>query len=191
MLSVICVCILKFIFTVMFCFIIAFLILHFLIIFWICIFSLLLSSTAPYPQGPRIYLCPSSPFLSCGSLHLKKSCLLLSESSLPPHHSSLVSPVLRKSVSFSEELFLAASGRITLRQLLIPLFWIIFEKNYFILQRSSGYFYTGCTSYISYSQTDLNDWNYHEDMIEDYLMDNYEYSAKIILYVKKVLWLRT
>ncbi|XP_019489183.1 PREDICTED: C2 domain-containing protein 5 isoform X6 [Hipposideros armiger] len=66
--------------------------------------------TAPYPQGPRIYLCPSSPSLSCGSLHLKKSCLLLSESSLSPHHSSLVSPVLRKSVSFSEELFLAASG---------------------------------------------------------------------------------
>ncbi|XP_063094423.1 C2 domain-containing protein 5 isoform X8 [Cavia porcellus] len=66
--------------------------------------------TAPYPQGPRIYLCPSSPPLSCGSLHLKKSCLLLSESSLPPHHSSLGSPVLRKSVSFSEELFLAASG---------------------------------------------------------------------------------
>lgn len=104
----------------MFCFIIAFLILHFLIIFWICIFSLLLSSTAPYPQGPRIYLCPSSPSLSCGSLHLKKSCLLLSESSLPPHHSSLVSPVLRKSVSFSEELFLAASGRITLCQLFNP-----------------------------------------------------------------------
>ncbi|XP_058938163.1 C2 domain-containing protein 5 isoform X10 [Kogia breviceps] len=66
--------------------------------------------TAPYPQGARIYLCPSSPSLSCGSLHLKKSCLLLSESSLPPHLSSLVSPVLRKSVSFSEELFLAASG---------------------------------------------------------------------------------
>ncbi|XP_062932329.1 C2 domain-containing protein 5 isoform X2 [Cynocephalus volans] len=66
--------------------------------------------TASYPQGPRIYLCPSSPSLSCGSLHLKKSCLLLSESSLTPHHSSLVSPVLRKSVSFSEELFLAASG---------------------------------------------------------------------------------
>ncbi|XP_059791411.1 C2 domain-containing protein 5 isoform X2 [Balaenoptera ricei] len=66
--------------------------------------------TAPYPQGARIYLCPSSPSLSCGSLHLKKSCLLLSESSLPPHPSSLVSPVLRKSVSFSEELFLAASG---------------------------------------------------------------------------------
>ncbi|KAK1341318.1 hypothetical protein QTO34_017722 [Cnephaeus nilssonii] len=66
--------------------------------------------TAPYPQGSRIFLYPSSPSLSCGSLHLKKSCLLLSESSLPPHHSSLVSPVLRKSVSFSDELFLAASG---------------------------------------------------------------------------------
>ncbi|XP_069905581.1 C2 domain-containing protein 5 isoform X13 [Oryctolagus cuniculus] len=66
--------------------------------------------TASSPQGPRIYLCPSSPSLSCGSLHLKKSCLLLSESNLAPHQSSLVSPVLRKSVSFSEELFLAASG---------------------------------------------------------------------------------
>ncbi|XP_023574677.1 C2 domain-containing protein 5 isoform X2 [Octodon degus] len=66
--------------------------------------------TAPSPQGPRIYLCPSSPPLSCGSLHLKKSCLLLSDSSLAPHHCSLGSPVLRKSVSFSEELFLAASG---------------------------------------------------------------------------------
>ncbi|XP_037060213.1 C2 domain-containing protein 5 [Peromyscus leucopus] len=64
--------------------------------------------TAPYPQGPGIYLCPSSTPLSCGSLHLKSR--LLSESSLTPHHSSLVSPVLRKSVSFSEELFLAASG---------------------------------------------------------------------------------
>lgn len=116
----ICVCILQFISTVMFCFIIAFLILHFLVIFWICNFSLLLSSTAPYPQGARIYLCPSSPSLSCGSLHLKKSCLLLSESSLPPHPSSLVSPVLRKSVSFSEELFLAASGRIILCQLFNP-----------------------------------------------------------------------
>lgn len=77
--------------------------------------SLLLSSTAPYPQGPGVYLCPSSTPLSCGSLHLKSR--LLSESSLTPHHSSLVSPVLRKSVSFSEELFLAASGRITLCQL--------------------------------------------------------------------------
>ncbi|XP_063142446.1 C2 domain-containing protein 5 isoform X13 [Rattus norvegicus] len=64
--------------------------------------------TAPYPQGPGVYLCPSSTPLSCGSLHLKSR--LLSESSLTPHHSSLVSPVLRKSVSFSEELFLAASG---------------------------------------------------------------------------------
>ncbi|XP_049639742.1 C2 domain-containing protein 5 isoform X8 [Suncus etruscus] len=62
--------------------------------------------TAPYPQRRRIYPSPSSPSLSCGPLHLRQSCLLLSS----PHHSSLVSPVLRKSVSFSEELFLAASG---------------------------------------------------------------------------------
>ncbi|KAM4671397.1 C2 domain-containing protein 5 isoform 5-T5 [Amazona ochrocephala] len=66
--------------------------------------------TAPSPQGPRIFLFPSSPTLSCDSPHLKKSCLL-SGSSLNPLHSSHVSPVvLRKSVSFTEELLLAASG---------------------------------------------------------------------------------
>lgn len=90
--------------------------LFFLVIFWIYIsLSLLLSSTAPSPQGPRIFLFPSSPTLSCDSPHLKKSCLLLSGSSLNPLHSSHVSPVvLRKSVSFTEELLLAASGRINL-----------------------------------------------------------------------------
>uniref|UniRef100_A0A8B9EME8 C2 calcium dependent domain containing 5 n=1 Tax=Anser cygnoides TaxID=8845 RepID=A0A8B9EME8_ANSCY len=67
--------------------------------------------TAPSPQGPRIFLFPSSPTLSCDSPHLKKSCLLLLGSSLNPLHSSHVSPVvLRKSVSFTEELLLAASG---------------------------------------------------------------------------------
>lgn len=87
-----------------------------LVIFWIYIsLSLLLSSTAPSPQGPRIFLFPSSPTLSCDSPHLKKSCLLLSGSALNPLHSSHVSPVvLRKSVSFTEELLLAASGRINL-----------------------------------------------------------------------------
>ncbi|XP_074860804.1 C2 domain-containing protein 5 isoform X7 [Carettochelys insculpta] len=67
--------------------------------------------TAPSPQGPRIFLFPSSPTLSCGSPHLNKSRLLLPGSSLNPLHSSHVSPVvLRKSVSFTEELLLAASG---------------------------------------------------------------------------------
>ncbi|XP_059582570.1 C2 domain-containing protein 5 isoform X13 [Alligator mississippiensis] len=67
--------------------------------------------TVPSPQGPRMFLFPSSPTLSRGSPHLKKSCLLLSESSLNPLQSSHVSPVvLRKSVSFTEELLLAASG---------------------------------------------------------------------------------
>ncbi|KAM4901860.1 C2 domain-containing protein 5 isoform 5-T5 [Sylvia borin] len=67
--------------------------------------------TAPSPQGPRIFLFPSSPTLSCDSPHLKKSCLLLSGSSIKPLQSSHVSPVvLRKSVSFTEELLLAASG---------------------------------------------------------------------------------
>ncbi|XP_059703968.1 C2 domain-containing protein 5 isoform X13 [Haemorhous mexicanus] len=67
--------------------------------------------TAPSPQGPRIFLFPSSPTLSCDSPHLRKSCLLLSGSSIKPLHSSHVSPVvLRKSVSFTEELLLAASG---------------------------------------------------------------------------------
>lgn len=141
-------------FTVTFCFIIAFLILHFLVIFWICIFSLLISSTAPYPQGPRIYLCPSSPSLSPGSLHLRQSCLLLSESSLPPHHSSLVSPVLRKSVSFSEELFLAASGMITLCQLFNPFILNQLWKNYlFYIIKKYWVFYTGRTSYFSYWQS--------------------------------------
>ncbi|XP_075614530.1 C2 domain-containing protein 5 isoform X12 [Balearica regulorum gibbericeps] len=67
--------------------------------------------TAPSPQGPRIFLFPSSPTLCCDSPHLKKSCHLLSGSSLNPLHPSHVSPVvLRKSVSFTEELLLAASG---------------------------------------------------------------------------------
>ncbi|XP_074396247.1 C2 domain-containing protein 5 isoform X8 [Zonotrichia albicollis] len=67
--------------------------------------------TAPSPQGPRIFLFPSSPTLSCDSPHVKKSCLLLSGSSVKPLHCSHVSPVvLRKSVSFTEELLLAASG---------------------------------------------------------------------------------
>lgn len=131
MLSVICRYILKFIFTV------TFLLHHW---FPYPAFSdhllnlrlfLPLSSTAPYPQGPRIYLCPSSPSLSSGSLHLRKSCLLLSESSLAPRHCSPVSPVLRKSVSFSEELFLAASGRITLCQLLTPFVLNSFGKTFF------------------------------------------------------------
>ncbi|XP_075754396.1 C2 domain-containing protein 5 isoform X6 [Pelodiscus sinensis] len=67
--------------------------------------------TASSPQGPRIFLFPSSPTLSCGSPHLNKSCLLFPGPSLNPLHSSHVSPVvLRKSVSFTEELLLAASG---------------------------------------------------------------------------------
>ncbi|XP_065424644.1 C2 domain-containing protein 5 isoform X24 [Chrysemys picta bellii] len=67
--------------------------------------------TAPSPQGPRIFLFPSSPTLSCGSPQLNKSCLLLPGSSLNPLHSSHVSPfVLRKSVSFTEELLLAGMG---------------------------------------------------------------------------------
>ncbi|XP_064012031.1 C2 domain-containing protein 5 isoform X20 [Pogoniulus pusillus] len=67
--------------------------------------------TAPSPQGSRTFLFPSSPTLSCVSPHPKKSSLLLSGSSLNPLHSSHVSPVvLRKSVSFTEELLLAASG---------------------------------------------------------------------------------
>ncbi|XP_066489397.1 C2 domain-containing protein 5 isoform X3 [Tiliqua scincoides] len=66
--------------------------------------------TALSPQGPRIFLFPSSPTLSCGSPQLKPPCLLLSGSSPNPLHSSHVSPILRKSLSFSEELLSAASG---------------------------------------------------------------------------------
>ncbi|XP_054844025.1 C2 domain-containing protein 5 isoform X1 [Eublepharis macularius] len=61
--------------------------------------------TALSPQGPRIFLFPSSPTLS-----LKQPYLLHSGSSLSPLHSSHASPILRKSLSFTEELLLAASG---------------------------------------------------------------------------------
>lgn len=76
--------------------------------------SLLLSSAAPSPQGPRIFLFPSSPALSCDPPHLRQSCLPL-PGGVRALHCSHVSPVvLRKSVSFTEELLLAASGRICL-----------------------------------------------------------------------------
>ncbi|XP_039203283.1 C2 domain-containing protein 5 isoform X3 [Crotalus tigris] len=57
--------------------------------------------------GPKICLLPSSPTLSCRSPPLTKPRLLCSESSSNPLHPS---PVLRKSISFTEELLLAASG---------------------------------------------------------------------------------
>ncbi|XP_053107508.1 C2 domain-containing protein 5 isoform X26 [Hemicordylus capensis] len=66
--------------------------------------------TALSPQGPRIFLFPSVPTLPCDSPQLKPPCLLLSGSSPNPLHSRHVSPILRKSVSFTEELLLAASG---------------------------------------------------------------------------------
>ncbi|XP_077791420.1 C2 domain-containing protein 5 isoform X1 [Podarcis muralis] len=66
--------------------------------------------TALSPQGPRIFLYPSSPTLSCDSPQLKQPCLLLSGSISNPLHSSHANPILRKSVSFTEELLLAASG---------------------------------------------------------------------------------
>ncbi|XP_060632524.2 C2 domain-containing protein 5 isoform X4 [Anolis sagrei] len=65
--------------------------------------------TAFSPQGPRIFLFPSSPTLSSDSLQLKQP-RLLSGSSPNPLHSSHANPVLRKSVSFTEELLLTASG---------------------------------------------------------------------------------
>ncbi|KAL9853692.1 C2 domain-containing protein 5 isoform 14-T14 [Geothlypis trichas] len=66
--------------------------------------------TAPSPQGPRIFLFPSSPALSCDPPHLRQSCLPL-PGGVRALHCSHVSPVvLRKSVSFTEELLLAASG---------------------------------------------------------------------------------
>ncbi|XP_051785980.1 C2 domain-containing protein 5 isoform X5 [Erpetoichthys calabaricus] len=71
--------------------------------------------TAKSPKGPRISLCPSSPTLSSDfptlinpfQLHLGSG----TTHSLTPPHSGHASPlVLRKSVSFSEDLLLAASG---------------------------------------------------------------------------------
>ncbi|XP_043569348.1 C2 domain-containing protein 5 isoform X11 [Chiloscyllium plagiosum] len=69
--------------------------------------------TAPSPEGPRIFLFPSSPPLFSGSPLHKSAHLLRSEAlhSLTPPHSGYVSPVcLRKTVSFNEELLLTASG---------------------------------------------------------------------------------
>ncbi|XP_061494373.1 C2 domain-containing protein 5 isoform X2 [Rhineura floridana] len=66
--------------------------------------------TALSPQRPRIFLFPSSPTLCCDSPKLKQSCHILSGSSSNPLHSSHANTVLRKSVSFTEELLLAASG---------------------------------------------------------------------------------
>ncbi|XP_041058140.1 C2 domain-containing protein 5 isoform X6 [Carcharodon carcharias] len=69
--------------------------------------------TAPFPEGPRIFLFPSSPSLSSGSPHHKSTHLLRLEAlhSLTPPHSGYASPVcLRKTVSFNEELLLTASG---------------------------------------------------------------------------------
>ncbi|XP_063165095.1 C2 domain-containing protein 5 isoform X9 [Candoia aspera] len=66
--------------------------------------------TALSPWGPKIFLFPSSPTLSCGSPQLTQPHLLCSGSRSNPVHSSHLNPVLRKSISFTEELLLAASG---------------------------------------------------------------------------------
>ncbi|XP_043943633.1 C2 domain-containing protein 5 isoform X2 [Protopterus annectens] len=77
--------------------------------------SLTPKTAATFPQGPRIFLSPSSPTLSSGPPHHKK-CNFLHSGSGTTHsftlpHSSYASPaVLRKSLSFTDELLLAASG---------------------------------------------------------------------------------
>uniref|UniRef100_UPI00398E58CD C2 domain-containing protein 5 isoform X1 n=1 Tax=Pristiophorus japonicus TaxID=55135 RepID=UPI00398E58CD len=75
--------------------------------------SLTPKTAASSPKGPAIFFFPSSPTLSSGSPHHKSAHLLRSEAlhSLTPPHSGYASPVcLRKTVSFNEELLLAASG---------------------------------------------------------------------------------
>nr|XP_006012520.1 PREDICTED: C2 domain-containing protein 5 isoform X2 [Latimeria chalumnae] len=76
--------------------------------------SLTPKTAAPSPQGPRIFLCPSSPTLSSDPSHLKFYLLHLGSGttqSITPPHSGHASPVvLRKTLSFNEELLLAASG---------------------------------------------------------------------------------
>ncbi|XP_058046203.1 C2 domain-containing protein 5 [Ahaetulla prasina] len=66
--------------------------------------------TALPPWGPKIFLLPSSPTLSSRSPSLTKPRLLYSGSSSNPLRASPVNPILRKSISFTEELLLAASG---------------------------------------------------------------------------------
>ncbi|XP_078091422.1 C2 domain-containing protein 5 isoform X2 [Mustelus asterias] len=75
--------------------------------------SLTPKTAAPSPEGPRIFLFPSSPPFSSSSPHHKSTQLLRSAAlhSLTPPHSGYASPVcLRKTVSFNEELLLTASG---------------------------------------------------------------------------------
>ncbi|KAG8138427.1 hypothetical protein E2320_004327, partial [Naja naja] len=60
--------------------------------------------------GPKIFLLPSSPTLSYRSPSFTKPSLLCSGPSSNPLHSSPVNPILRKSISFTEELLPAASG---------------------------------------------------------------------------------
>lgn len=45
--------------------------------------------------------------------------------------------------------------------------------------------YTGRTCFSCWC-TELNNYDDREDMVEDYLMNNYEYSAEIILFIKKL-----
>ncbi|XP_075459016.1 C2 domain-containing protein 5 isoform X4 [Ascaphus truei] len=66
--------------------------------------------TALPRKGPRFFLSPSSPSLICESSSLHQSCSLLPGYHFSPLHPNHVSPVLRKSVSFSEELLLAGMG---------------------------------------------------------------------------------
>lgn len=138
--SVICVCILKFIFTVMFCFIIAFLILHFLIIFWICIFFCYFPPQHLTHRGLGFTCVPAPPFSLVGPFILKSPVFSSRNLAFPLIILALSAQFWGKvflSVKSCSWLLLVGSHYVSF---LIPLFWIIFEKNYFILQRSSGYF---------------------------------------------------
>ncbi|XP_053575078.1 C2 domain-containing protein 5 isoform X2 [Bombina bombina] len=64
--------------------------------------------TALFSMGSRFFISPSSVSLVCESPRLKQSSSLLPVCNIS--HSSLVSPFLRKSVSFSDELLLAGMG---------------------------------------------------------------------------------
>ncbi|XP_030070262.1 C2 domain-containing protein 5 [Microcaecilia unicolor] len=66
--------------------------------------------TASPSQKYRISLCPSSPTLTCDSPHLKKSYAFHTSSAFTSLHPNNISPVLRKSFSFSEELHLGGMG---------------------------------------------------------------------------------
>ncbi|XP_063785455.1 C2 domain-containing protein 5 isoform X3 [Pseudophryne corroboree] len=70
--------------------------------------SLTPKTAALFPKGNRMFFCPSSPSVMWEPPGLRQSCSLLLSSGTSPARARRASPLLRKSVSFSDELLLLA-----------------------------------------------------------------------------------